>query len=342
MYIRIKPQEERMAQQRKALGSANVSWNRMEVNRCLLPVLRFVDAARMNDVSREEYNELLRGALQACRARPDAYRQISHVFCTGSEQTLEQWFGWIECDDELLDGAFDFINDELNGVAKHEPIQISLHEDMFFAELLHIAQGEGTVDLRYPFEQFYFCDEFIYKDYLFRRIELADKCKAWIRRYQPYYQRAWTWYCEHGGKHCAVSVEHHAYMELYEYFLERIAYEDRLRNDRQALEYERGGLGWFHRERKREIDRELYELDLAELEMRLEDARERYDAYEAQFENDRKAWEEELRCAPLTAFGRRKELKQKLSALNEKLLQYRKEFGLDDLQAQYNKLFKKK
>lgn len=131
-------------------------------------------------------------------------------------------------------------------------------------------------------------------------------------------------------------------MELYEYFLERIAYEDRLRNDRQALEYERGGLGWFHRERKREIDRELYELDLAELEMRLEDARERYDAYEAQFENDRKAWEEELRCAPLTAFGRRKELKQKLSALNEKLLQYRKEFGLDDLQAQYNKLFKKK
>lgn len=331
-----------MADKRAALGSAHaVEWNRMEVNRCLLPVLRFVDAEREGDVTREEYNDLLRGALQACRARPEAYRQLAHVFCTGSEQTVEQWFGWIECDDELLEAAFDFINDELHGTSSHAPIQISLEEDLYFAELFHISQGGTKVDLRYPFEQFYFCDEFIYKDYQSRRIELADKCKAWIRRYQPYYQRAFAWYREHGGKHCAVSVEHHAYMELYEYFLDRIAYEDRLRDDRQALEYERGGLGWFHRDRKREIDRELHELDLAELEMRLEDARERYEAFEAQFEDQREGWEEELRCAPLTAFGRRKELKQKLAALEETLLQYRRDLELDELQSQYNKLSKK-
>ena len=94
-------------------------------------------------------------------------------------------------------------------------------------------------------------------------------------------------------------------------------------------------------DRKREIDRELHELDLAELEMRLEDARGRYDAYASQFEDQRQAWEEELRCAPLTAFGRRKELKQKLAALDDKLLEYRKALELDDLQAQYNKLSKK-
>ena len=78
-----------MAEQKAALAGANTSWNRMEVNRCLLPVLRFVDAEREGDVTREEYNELLQGALQACHARPDAYRQLAHVFCTGAEQTVD-------------------------------------------------------------------------------------------------------------------------------------------------------------------------------------------------------------------------------------------------------------
>jgi hypothetical protein len=331
-----------MAQQRKALGSGNdVAWNRMEVNRCLLPVLRYVDAVACDDLDREELDELQHAAVQSCQARSEAYRQLSVVWQTGAEQTVDRWFGWIECDDELLQAAFDFIDDELNGGSKHSHVHISWQEDMYFSEMFRIAQDSATVDLRSPFEQFYFCDEVIYKDYQFRRLALADQCKAWIRRYHPYYQRIWAWYCEHGGRDCAVSVENHAYMELYQHFLDRIAYEDRLRDDRQALEYERGGLGWFHRERKRQIDRELHDLDLVELEMKLEDARERYDAYEAQFARHREAWEQELRCAPLTAFGRRKELKQKLAALQEQLANYRKELALDDLQAQYHKMSKK-
>jgi hypothetical protein len=78
------------------------------------------------------------------------------------------------------------------------------------------------------------------------------------------------------------------------------------------------------------------------MELRLEKARERYEAYERQLERRRTQWEEELKNAPFTAFARKKELKQKLAALDEQLLAKRRELCLDDLQAQYAKMCKKR
>ena len=71
--------------------------------------------------------------------------------------------------------------------------------------------------------------------------------------------------------------------------------------------------------------------------MKLQDATERYEAYEAQFEKKRQAWQEELACAPLTAFGRKKELKQKLCELDQRLADYRAALGLDELQKAVNR-----
>jgi hypothetical protein len=130
-------------------------------------------------------------------------------------------------------------------------------------------------------------------------------------------------------------------MTLYDFFLDRIEYEDRLKEDREALEYERGGLGWFHAARKREIAEELHELDIRELDMRLSDAMERMEAFEAQFERRREAWRHDLSHAHMTAFGRKKELKQNLASVNEQIQNYRLELKLDELQTEYNKLSKK-
>lgn len=318
------------------------AWNRKEVSRCLLPVLRLVDGERNDSLTDEEQDTLLHQALVSCHARPDAYRQLLHVFTAGSEETLEKWFGGIDCDDELLESAFDFIGGELKGDSPYEKPTVSLEQDMYFSGLFRITEEGVPVDLSYPFEQYYFCDEVIYPDCQFRRTELADKCKAWIRHYRQYYAHIRAWYGENGGGKCAVSPEHHSYMELYDYFLGRIEYEDRLKRDREALEYERGGLGWFHLARKREIERELYELNVEELGMRLVDAVEKMEAYEAQFDRQRADWQYELAHAPLTAFGRKKELKQKLAAMEQRIRSYRVELKLDELQAEYNRLTKKK
>ena len=338
MSEQLQPIEQKTVAHEKSAAA----WNRKEVGRYLLPVLRTLDGEQDDSLADEERDALLHKALVSCHTHPDAYRQLLHVFNVGSEETLEKWFGGIDCDDELLASAFDFISDELNGQSSYEKPHISLEQDMYFSGLFRITDEGAPVDLSYPFEQYYFCDEMIYPDCQFRRAELSDKCKEWIRRYRQYYAHIRAWYRENGGRNCAVSAEHHSYMELYDYFLDRIEYEDRLKDDREALAYERGGLGWFHRSRKREIERELYELDVEELGMRLVDAMDKMQAYEAQFERRRASWEYELAHAPLTAFGRKKELKQKLAALDEQIKSYRSELGLDELQTEYNKLSKKK
>lgn len=332
-----------MADKRAALGDGkSTSWNRMEVNRCLLPVLRFVDGEREGNLTDEEHECSLQDARAFCHARPEAYRQLARVFCTGSEQTLEQWFGWIDCDAELLELAFDFIEGELSGRSQGKRPPFSPEEDRYFAEMFRVTVDGQSVNLAQPFEQFYFCDEFTCQDYLTRRLALADECREWMKRYHPYYRRIVAHYRDHGGRMYPISAEHHAYMQLYDYFLERMSYEEKLRDDRQALEYELGGLGWFRRDRKKQIEQELKDIDLCELELRLEKAREKFEAYEAQFERRREAWEEELKNAPLTAFGRKKELKQRLTALDEQILAYRRELRLDELQTQYAKMCKKR
>ena len=312
-------------------------WNRFEVGRYLLPVLRYVDGNRDEAVSDDELEERKEQALCFVAKAGAAYGQLLHVYQTASPELKEKWFGWIECDDDLLEDAFDFIAHGADGRSA-ERRHASYEKEMYFASMFRMTEDGKAVDLAEPFEQYYFCDEVIYKDYLHRRIKLGDECRAWIRRYLPYYNRIRAWYRENGGKKSGVGPEYVAYMELLEYFQAKNAYEDQLRDQRQALEYERGGLGWFHRARKREIAHELYELSLREMEMKIEDARERYDAYEAQFVPVRSAWQDELSSAPLTAFGRRRELKQKLSELELSLEQYRRELGLDELQQQYRKM----
>ena len=76
--------------------------------------------------------------------------------------------------------------------------------------------------------------------------------------------------------------------------------------------------------------------------MRLGDTPEKMEAYEAQFDRQRANWQYELAHAPLTAFGRKKELKQKLAAMEQRIRSYRVELKLDELQAEYNRLTKKK
>lgn len=312
-------------------------WNRFEVGRHLLPILRYVDGQRDETLSDDELASRYEQAFCFVNKHDASYVQLLHVYQTASPELKEKWFGWIECDSELLDRAFDFIAKKMQGGASGAS-QRAYEKDMYFASLFRITENGRAIDLAEPFERYYFCDEVLYKDYLHRRIKLGEQCREWIRRYLPYYTRIRAWYRENGGKESGVGAEYIAYMGLLEHFMSRNAYEDKLRDERQTLEYERGGLGWFHRARKREIDRELYELSLREMEMKIEDAHEKYEAYEAQFDGDRAAWQDELSCAPLTAFGRRRELKQKLSDLELRLEQYREELGLDGLLRQYQKM----
>ena len=319
-------------------GALEKRWNRAEVNRCLLPVLRYVDDERAAQLDEEERCSLLEQARRAISRERESYAQLSHVFRTVSDQDYTKWFGWIACDEQLLLDAFDWIDARLKG--KPEEDSVSYEKEMYFASLFRISVGQRTVDLSEPFEQYYFCDAIVYRDYLYRRVELGDKCKAWIRQYLPYYTRIRAWYREHGGKQSGVGATYHAYMQLLDHFQSLVDAEDGLQDAIEALEYERAGLGWFRRERKREIDAELHALHIKQLEMKCQAAGERYEAYEAQFEQQRQAWQDELARAPLTAFGRKKELKQKLSELDHKLQQYRTELGLDELQSQLRKMSK--
>lgn len=312
-------------------------WNRFEVGRYLLPVLRCVDPRADDEVSDGKQDDRYEHALEAIAGARDAYAQLLRVYRTASPELMERWFGWIECEDALLDDAFDFIAREARGEATAAP-RVNYEKEMYLASLFRISEQGKTVDLAAPFEQYYYCDEVIYKDYLYRRIKLEDECRASLRQYLPYYNRIRVWYRENGGKQSGVGAQYHAYMELIDYFHSRNVYEDSLRDERQALEYERGGLGWFHRARKREIDGELYDLCLRELKLKIDDARARYEAYEAQFVQARQDWQDELSSAPLTAFGRRKELKQKLLELEQTLSEYRERLGLDELQRQYRSM----
>ena len=163
-----------MAQVRAALGDGKgTSWNRMEVNRCLLPVLRFVDGERVGEWPDGEREQYLQDARAFCHAHPDAYRQLVRVFCTGSDETVTQWFGWIDCDAELLELAFDFIEGELSGRSQGKCPPFSPEEDRYFAEMFRITVEGQSVNLAQPFEQLYFCDEYTCQDYLIRRLELA-------------------------------------------------------------------------------------------------------------------------------------------------------------------------
>lgn len=325
-------------QQKKQLQPG--TWNRTQVNRCLLPILRYLDSVPESALSDEAREEQRQQALEALCDHPQEYRQLLRVFQKGNEQLLDQWFGWIECEPSLLQQTFAFVEQNLPSDAADASAHKSYDKELYFIRMFQITEDGETVDLAYPFEQYYFCDEVIYQDYLWRRIELGDKCKAWIRHYIPYYTHIRSWYVAHADEAEGISREYTAYMELLDYFMTQIAYEDQLRDERQALEYERGGLGWFHRARKREIDEALFEVARKEFKLKLDSTQEKYDAYAAQYDKQRRAWEDELERVPLTAFGRRRELKQRLMAVQQKIREYRDSIGLDALRADYQKRYK--
>ena len=322
-------------------GLSQMRWNRAQVNRCLLPVLRHLDRDDEQQTCEESRRELQEQAERAVANHPEAYAQLSHVFRTVGDEAYEQWFGWIACGEQLLLDAFAWIDERLGQKGERGTYrEQSYEQEMYFASLFRISQGDKSVDLSAPFEQYYFCDGVVYHDYLYRRIELGDTCKEWIRRYLPYYTRIRAWYVEHGSRQSGVGATYHAYMQLLDHFRAQIDYEDGLRDSIQALEYERAGLGWFHRARKREIDSELARLRWQQLALRVEDATERYEAFEAQFEKQRAAWQNELSHAPLTAFGRKKELKEHLLSLEQRLADHRASLRLDELQRQLKKMSK--
>ena len=205
-------------------GAMVPKWNRFEVGRYLLPVLRCVDSSDDGEISDEEYEARREHALQSIAGARDAYAQLLRVYRTASPELLEKWFGWIECEDALLDDAFDFIANEASE-ATAAP-RVDYEKEMYLASLFCINEEGKKVDLVAPFEQYYYCDEVIYKDYLFRRIKLEDECRAFLRRYWPYYNRIRTWYRENGGKASGVGPQYHAYMQLIEHFWSRNAYED--------------------------------------------------------------------------------------------------------------------
>ncbi|MBO5897892.1 MAG: hypothetical protein J6R04_02660 [Clostridia bacterium] len=320
-----------MAEQNNALVPR---WNRSEVNRYLLPVLRYVGGMRDGTLTEREMAHA-NAALSRC---PEAYAQLLRVYHNAPDDIRSKWFGWIECDEAVLDEAFSLIGRFSGG--KSTQAEASYSKQMYFAGLFRISKNGQSLDLAQPFEQYYFCDEVIYRDYLIRRLDLAKTCKEWIRQYLPYYNRIRSWYRENGEKSCGVGYEYEAYMELYDHFRDEIAYEDQLRDERQALEYERGGLGWFHRARKKEIDEALYELSLRELRYQIDRATERYEAFEAQFLRQREAWQEELTNAPVTAFARRRELKKNMAELELRLDEYREELQIEALETKYRKMEK--
>ncbi len=320
-----------MAEQQNG-GALVARWNRNEVNRYLLPVLRYVDGMRDGSLTEQTAAH----ANAALSRHPEAYAQLAKVYHNAPDDVRGKWFGWIECEAAVLDEAFSLI-DRFSGGASAQT-EASYSKQMYFAGLFRVTVDGRSLDLAQPFEQYYFCDGVIYRDHLLRRLDLAETCKEWIRRYLPYYNRIRSWYRDNGEKRSGVGYEYEAYMELYDHFRSEIAYEDQLREERQALEYERGGLGWFHRARKREIDDALRELALRELRRELDRAVERYEAFEAQFARQREAWQNELACAPLTAFARRRELKRNMTELELKLDEYRAQLRLDELQARYRSM----
>ena len=189
-------------------------WNRFEVGRYLLPVLRCVDSRADDEVSDGEQDDRYDHALEAIAGARDAYAQLLRVYRTASPELMERWFGWIECEDALLDDAFDFIAREARGEATAAP-RVNYEKEMYLASLFRISEQGKTVDLAAPFEQYYYCDEVIYKDYLYRRVKLEDECRASLRQYLPYYNRIRVWYRENGDKQSRSADIHNSYLMEY-------------------------------------------------------------------------------------------------------------------------------
>ena len=77
-----------MAEQNNALVPR---WNRSEVNRYLLPVLRYVGGMRDGTLTEREMAHA-NAALSRC---PEAYAQLLRVYHNAPDDIRSKWFGWI-------------------------------------------------------------------------------------------------------------------------------------------------------------------------------------------------------------------------------------------------------
>ena len=329
---------------------APVKWNRSEVSRFLVPILKYCDLAR-RDADPEEVAAAQQLVANAVAASPRAYQQLMRVYKIGSDAALSQWFGGIDCDDELLEDAFIYIEEALKAPAP-QPTPAAAPEyrlESVFRSLCTISEEESTINLLAPVEEYYFCDESRYEDYEYRRVLIADKCRAQLHKYLNHYLRILDWYRASfptasddaaPSSDPALRPESHVYVTLLERWLAQADYEQHLREQISQLQYERGGLGWFHRKRKIEIDKSLAALRVQQCRLRVDDANERCDAYCAPLIRQKEALQAELDCAPLTAFGRKKELRAKIAELMAKIDEYREQSGIDALEAELAQLKK--
>ena len=334
-------------------------WNRSEVSRYLIPILKYCDAAA-GDAAEEEVAAAENTARAAILSAPTAYGELLRVYRKGSDAAIDQWFGGIDCDDELLRDAFIYIEKTLHPgstaqktTAATQPQAAPAAQDYrlesVFRSLCRISEGGTSINLLAPFEEYYYCDATRCEDYEYRRVLIADQCRTLLQQYLNHYLRILDWYRTNItppedstslSSDPALRPETHLYAHLLEAWLARIDYEARIGEQIEQLEYERGGLGWFHRQRKAEIDHTIATLRVQQCKLRLEDATERYNAYCAPLNRKKDALQAELDRAPLTAFGRKKELRAKIAELIEKIEAYREQVGIDAISAEFTRLQK--
>ncbi len=349
-------------------------WNSTEVAKYLLPYLRFCDTKRNDQSTDEQLDALQQAAWKAFAACPDAYRQLYHVYAHADDKTYAAWFGNVDCDDALLDTAFSMIERALQtsppATQEHSPADesapfqksthqvpeqqarrhtASLEEDASFRALFVISRTQSDketgqlrvrrLDLLVPFLELCRCRDDT------ERIEAEDRCRRALQVYQSDYDHALGQYHEQyptADDAAVLLSETRLCMQLLEQMRSRLAYETDLAERREALEYERGGLGWFGKTRKREIDAALLDIQIEEIELKIADEEERLQTLSAPLLTRLEAMEGELADAPVTAFTRKKELRLAIKQARQALRELDEQSTLDDLIAQRDALLKKK
>ena len=234
--------------------------------------------------------------------------------------------------------------------ASSQPTAGQLSEDAALRRLLRVSHtytdGEGQIrtrqiDLLTPFLECCRATDAT------ERQRLQERCHAAVQTHTADYVHVLALYRQSyadpsAPTHAALLQETHDCMRLIEHLLARCDYETALSDKKAALEYERGGLGWFGRTRKREIDKALHELSLTELRMRIEDERARLQNECEPLVRKLQRMEQELEHAPLTAFTRKKELRASIKQTQAALADLHAQSELEALTEQLSRLERKK
>lgn len=213
----------------------------------------------------------------------------------------------------------------------------SLTEDAAFRRLFHVShtytdQESGAtrvrrIDLLIPFLEMCRAEDDR------TRCRAEELCLATVQRYFADYCHVLSYYRENyaddeADVHDMLLAETHLCMQLMEQMIARADYEKNLADRKAALEYERGGLGWFGGAKKKSIDAKLREISISELELAIADEQTRLRAVLTPLENQKSEWEDQLAIAPLTAFRRKRELREKISRVEKQIQESQKDSQL--------------